>query len=109
WPNPSCPLCVAAVVASPERAATLHAVDVSSRPCSRRRCSQAAPHGWEVPLWALPLLAAALAGGSHGCGAVPCGLAAGGPYARRRCPYRRQPCPQAIVTASGCPYKGLPL
>ncbi|RRT41586.1 hypothetical protein B296_00015094 [Ensete ventricosum] len=43
----------------------------------------------------------------HGRGAAPCGLTAGGTYARKHHPRRRQPCPRAAAIAGGCPCKGL--
>ncbi|RWW47074.1 hypothetical protein BHE74_00046985, partial [Ensete ventricosum] len=48
-----------------------------------------------------------LAGGIHGRGAAPCGLIAGGAYACKHHPRRRQPCPRAAAIAGGCPCKGL--
>ncbi|RZR93432.1 hypothetical protein BHM03_00021939 [Ensete ventricosum] len=50
-----------------------------------------------------PLQATALAAGDS----APCGLAMGAAYARRRRPYRRQPCPRAAAHTGGCPCKGL--
>ncbi|RZS14648.1 hypothetical protein BHM03_00046363 [Ensete ventricosum] len=40
---------------------------------------------------------------------TPCGLAAGGAYAHRRHPCRRQPCPRVAAASGGCTCWWLPL